>query len=106
MKVNIDITLVVEDDVLIRLADVLDGKISRRKAKRDEVKAFVWKYGERWEYEIQEQWVIAFGSDTPVEDEGDDEDDLLGGADEPETDEDDDLLGTGGEDSDDPESLL
>lgn len=62
MKVRIDQTLQVEDDTLSQIADVLDGKTSRRKAKRDEVKDYIWRHGELWQQELDDQHAALFGS--------------------------------------------
>lgn len=71
MKVNLDITLVVEDEALVKIADIIDEKQSRRKAKRNEVKDFIWRHGSEWEGDIDTIWASLFGEESA-------DDDLIG----------------------------
>jgi hypothetical protein len=48
MKVNIDQTLEVTDEERVQIANVVDGKISKRQATRDEMKQFIWAHGGNW----------------------------------------------------------
>lgn len=79
MKINIDITLQVTDEELISLANVIDGKETKRTAKRVEVKQYVWAHGEGWQQDLQEDHDALFGTqdETPVEPEVDDLADLI-----------------------------
>lgn len=91
MKINIDQTLYVDDDQLIQLADVIDGKESRRKAKRNEVKEFVWQYGGDWATSLKEEHAALFGPSSDT-DGTDAHEDLIGGG-EAQSDADEDLIG-------------
>lgn len=80
MKVGINQTVEMTDEQRVLLADLNDGKVSRRMAKRDEAKVFVWQHGENWDMALETTWSEAFaetvpdtGNDDPVDDE-----DLLG----------------------------
>jgi hypothetical protein len=80
VKVNIYETVEVSDEQRVALARQIDGDgAKKRQATRDEIKAFVWQHGVRW-------------------------DDVLAGRAEPQgeatEEEDEDLLGTFGEDED------
>ena len=89
MKVNLDITLVVEDETLVKMADVLDGKVSRRAAKRAEVKDYIWTNGRDWAGVLDEEWNAFFGEESadddligtgapaPADDAGDSLEDLI-----------------------------
>lgn len=85
MKVLINHTLHIEDDDLRKMADVIDGKETRRTAKRDEVKDYVWSHGADWATALAEDHGALFGAPE----------DLIGDASEaPEPDsEDDDFEG-------------
>lgn len=94
MKVLINHTLHIEDDDLRKMADVIDGKETRRTAKRDEVKGYVWSHGADWATALAEDHGALFGApeDSPGVDVPED---LIGDASEaPEPDsEDDDFEG-------------
>lgn len=62
MKVQINHTLVVSEERLVQMADVLDGKTTKRRAKRDEVKDYVWSHGSDWETALAEDHAALFGS--------------------------------------------
>lgn len=53
------------------MADVIDGKQSKRTAKRDEVKEYVWSHGKGWQTDLKEDHEALFGAT-----ESDDGDDL------------------------------
>lgn len=90
MKVNIDQTVQITDEQRVQLANVLDGRVTRRQATRDEMKDYIWSAGKHWEGTLQEDFDGLTGDDSTV-DETEDED-LLGET--VEDDEDlDDLLG-------------
>lgn len=74
MKVNIDRTLVIDDEDLIKMADVIDGKQSRRTAKRAEVKDYLWEHGSHWKEILDRRHREEFGGPEPETD-----DDLIGG---------------------------
>lgn len=71
MKINIDITLEVNDEDLVRIADVADGKESKRKAKRVEAKEYIWSHGRGWATDLDEDHAALFGES------GDDLEDLI-----------------------------
>lgn len=68
MKVSLD-TVEITDDQRKKLADVLDGKPSARKANRAEAKAFIWSRGAAWPEALDE---LARAGDD------DDDEDLIG----------------------------
>lgn len=76
MKVGINHTLEVSDQQRVELADVLDQKVSKRMATRDEFKAYIWAHGADWSFSLSEAHQIL----VPVEPSEDDIDldDLLG----------------------------
>lgn len=78
MKVSLE-TVEMSDEQREQLANILDGKVSKRKATRTEAKAFVWAHGATWEETLAD---MADGtSGTSDEDEdligADELDDLL-----------------------------
>lgn len=79
MKVGVNHTIEVSDEQRRALSDVLDGKVSKRMATRDEFKAFIWEKGESWENALGDLWQFHYGETEP--DEPVDVDDLLGDAD-------------------------
>jgi hypothetical protein len=81
MKVGIDHTIEVTDEQRVKLADVLDGKQSRREGTRAEFKEYIWTYGKTWAETLEEEWDNIFTGEA----EGSDED-LIG---EPGAEEDD-----------------
>lgn len=95
MKVNIDKTEQVDDEQRVQIANVLDLKVSRRQATREELKDFLWAHGRDWAQHLREQYAGLTGA--PVSEEDIDEDD-----------EDDDDLGDliGEDDEDDLEDLI
>lgn len=48
MRVNLYETVEVSDAQRAQIADLLDKKVTKRLATRDEIKAFVWEEGEYW----------------------------------------------------------
>jgi hypothetical protein len=97
MKVNIDQTVQITDEQRVQMANVLDGRITRRQATRDEMKDYIWSAGKGWENELNEDFLGLSGDDTTVDETADDED-LLG--------DDEDLLGDSVEDADDIDDLI
>lgn len=78
MKVQINHTLVVSEERLVQLADVLDGKTTKRRAKRDEVKDYIWSHGSGWETDLAEDHAALFGpTDEPEDLIGSDLEDLI-----------------------------
>lgn len=76
MRVNIHEPIDVSDDQRVQIADILDGKVSKRQASRQEIKTFVWQAGACWDLAIESQWSTAYGpSDSDI-------DDLLGATDD------------------------
>lgn len=75
MKINIDHTLQVTDEQRVQIANVLDGKITRRQATRDEMKDYIWESGKDWETTLADDF-RALEEDPLPEDEADE--DLLG----------------------------
>lgn len=57
------------------MADVIDGKQSKRTAKRDEVKEYVWSHGKGWQTDLKEDHEALFGATES--DDGDDLEDLI-----------------------------
>ena len=98
MKVNIDQTVQITDEQRVQMANVLDGRVTRRQATRDEMKDYIWTAGKHWEGTLQEDFDGLTGDDSTVDETADDED-LLGDADE-------DLLGDSVEDADDIDDLI
>lgn len=74
MKVSLG-TVEISDEQRVQLANVLDGKISKRKATRAEAKDFIWREGVNWEIALGDQL-------RELTDDGEeaDEDDLIGDA--------------------------
>lgn len=95
MKVNIDQTVQISDEQRVQLANVLDGRVTKRQATRDEMKDYIWTCGKNWE-DILARSLGLTGDDTTVVEDEADEEDLLGDA------EDEDLLG----DVDDEDDLI
>lgn len=73
MKVKISPTVDVSDNQRVHLANVLDGKVSRRQATREELKDFIWEEGAGWERVLFHVFSEAFPSD-------DSDEDLIGGS--------------------------
>lgn len=76
MKVSLD-TVEISDEQREQLANVLDGKVSKRKATRAEAKEFIWSYGDTWAETLTD--MVNGDVESPAEDEdllGDDEDQL------------------------------
>lgn len=70
MRLVIHEQLDITDEERVRMANVLDEKISKRQATRDEMKQYIWSNGKEWLTHLDIQWGVLFG--------GDDEEDLLG----------------------------
>lgn len=87
MKVNIDQTVQISDEQRVQLANVLDGRVTKRQATRDEMKDYIWTCGKNWDGNLDEDFLGLTGDDTTVVEDEADEEDLLGDA------EDEDLLG-------------
>lgn len=78
MKVKISETVEVSDAQRLQMADVLDGKQSRRQATRDEMKEFIWTHGDLWASSLADEHAVLFGpSDEADEDLIGDTDDEL-----------------------------
>lgn len=80
MKVSISTTVEMSDEQRVLLADLLDGKTSRRKATRVEAKDFVWKRGSDWDIDLSDLWDEEFGTAPDADDDligGDDDEDLI-----------------------------
>lgn len=76
MKVVINQSIEMTDEQRILLANVLDDKVSRRMATRNEARDFIWSQGMTWSDVLDEDWNREFGdSDEPETD--DEYDDLL-----------------------------
>jgi hypothetical protein len=70
MKVLLNIpSLQVDDDQIVKLANILDGKISKRRATRNEAKDYIWQAGADWNQAIEDDWVAKFGTDTVEDDD-------------------------------------
>lgn len=78
MRINIDVTFEATEEQRVKLANVLDGKVSKRKARRDEFKKWFWKTGKDWEAKLDHEWTMQFGDGGTPEGEADDDEDLLG----------------------------
>lgn len=75
MKVSMG-TVEMTDEQRKQLADVLDGKVSSRKATRDEARDFIWSYGKSWAETLEDMIngeANASDAETDTED-----DDLIG----------------------------
>jgi hypothetical protein len=70
MKVALNETVEVSDDQLRLIADLIDGKESRRLAKRAEARAFLWRNGEDWAERLKAEHIETFDA-TPEPDEDD-----------------------------------
>lgn len=81
MKINIDKTLQVTDEQRVQIANVLDGKITKRQATRDEMKDYIWESGRDWAETLSDDF-RALSEDSEEGDEdligGDSDDDLVG----------------------------
>lgn len=74
MKVSIANTIHVSDRQRVQIADLLDGKESKRMAKSDEIKKWILgATGHVWAFELSDQWGDEFGVEEP------DVEDLIGG---------------------------
>lgn len=70
MKVNIDKTIEVSEDQRTQLANVLDDKVSKRRATRDEFKEFIWGRGDRWAGDLATQYGELTGEVQEPTDDG------------------------------------
>ncbi len=52
MKINVDQTVEVSDEQRVQIANVLDGRITRRQATRAEMKEYIWSHGRDWAVEL------------------------------------------------------
>lgn len=103
MKVNISHTLFLEDEEVSRIADVLDGRLSKRLAKREEVKGYLWSHGKDWSVALDEDHEALFGPTEKAAPDDSDED-LIGA---PAEASDEDLIGAPSESAGDTlEDLL
>ena len=100
MKVAIEETVEVSDEQRVSLANVLDGKESKRKAQRAEAREFIWGHGASWPVVLEQAWRDRFAPANP--DDGYDDEDLLG-VETSSDDREEDLLGV---DTDEDESLI
>jgi hypothetical protein len=76
VKVSLD-TVEITDEQREQLANVLDGKVSKRKATRAEAKEFIWHYGDTWAETLTD--MVNDSTGTPEDDaEDDDDEDLIG----------------------------
>ena len=83
MKINLG-TVEMSDEDRTRLANVLDEKVSKRKATRVEAKEFIMTHGNAWPIALTDEWDEAFGDGAlqREEEQGVDEDeDLIGDGD-------------------------
>ena len=82
MKINLG-TVEMSDEDRTRLANVLDEKVSKRKATRVEAKEFVMTHGNAWPIVLTDEWDEAFGEDRSEPDVSglDEDEDLIGGGD-------------------------
>lgn len=80
MKVNIDKTEIVSDDQRKQIASVIDCKVVRRDATREEMKDFIWGHGVDWELELARAYAALTGDPAPEPDgvEEDSDEDLIG----------------------------
>ena len=74
MKIVLE-TVEVSQEQLVRIADVLDGKQSKRAATRKEARAFVWECGEDWPVLLTDRWNELFDPDSAPDTE---DEDLIG----------------------------
>lgn len=65
MKVNIDVTVGVTDEQRVQIANIIDGKITRRIATREELRSFIWGEGATWEIALGDQFADAFLNTDP-----------------------------------------
>jgi hypothetical protein len=56
MKVNLDMTIEVSDTQRVQIANVLDGKVSKRQATRTEIKDYMWSRGRDWGVELGDEY--------------------------------------------------
>lgn len=98
MKVNIDQTVQITDEQRVQMANVLDGRVTKRQATRDEMKDYIWTAGKDWAQDLAEDFAGLTGDDSAVDETADE--DLIGSDDE-----DEDLLGDV-TDEDDGEDLI
>lgn len=88
MRIVVHEQLDVTDAQRRQIASVLDGKVVKRDATRDEMKAWLWETGAGWAEALTDQYLDLDGSTpapAPPDASGDDADaldDLLGDADE------------------------
>jgi hypothetical protein len=54
-------TVEVSDEQLVRIANVQDGKVSKRRATRNEAREFVWAEGADWELALHDQYAELTG---------------------------------------------
>lgn len=62
MDTNIYEKISITDEERRMLADLLDSERSKRVAKRDEIKAFCWEEGSRWQTVLHAQHAEQFGA--------------------------------------------
>lgn len=79
MKIVLE-TVEVSDEQLVRIADVIDGKQSKRKATRKEAREFVWECGQDWPIFLSDRWAEKFDPEVAADDT--DDEDLIGGGDD------------------------
>lgn len=60
MKVNLYKTFVVTDEQRVQIANLADGKVTKRRAHRDEVKDFLWENGNQWDQKLPTRWLQTF----------------------------------------------
>lgn len=65
MKVVVYESCEVNEEQLKKIADLLDGVTSARRALRSEAKVFIWQWGEDWAPILDSQWEDEFGPGTP-----------------------------------------
>lgn len=71
MKVNIYETVQVSDEQRVQIACVNDDAVSKRKATRDELKAFLWENGADWEQVLRDVYSELSGEDLAATDDAD-----------------------------------
>lgn len=73
MKVALE-SVEVSDEQLVQIANVTDGKVSKRRATRKQARDYVWGKGEMWETHLVDDYAELTGETA----EADEDEDLLG----------------------------
>jgi hypothetical protein len=73
VKVNIDKTIILSEEQRVQIANVIDGRVTRREAKRDEVKEYIWEAGSDWAERLSDDFrSLTEDPDTVDEEDGED----------------------------------